>query len=73
MGDVYVFQGKFPGEKIMGHEGVGVIVEVGEDVKDFKPGDKVTSLGGPAFADYYKTSSQNVAKIPNNVDEKDLT
>ncbi|MCT2918504.1 NAD(P)-dependent alcohol dehydrogenase, partial [Limosilactobacillus fermentum] len=26
---------------ILGHEACGVVVEVGEDVKDFKPGDRV--------------------------------
>ncbi|MEM1508090.1 MAG: zinc-binding dehydrogenase [Candidatus Bathyarchaeia archaeon] len=72
MGEVYVFQGKLPGGKIMGHEGVGIVAEVGEDVKDIKPGDKVTALGGPAFAEYYKTERRNVAKIPENIDEKDL-
>ena len=29
------------GECVLGHEAVGEIVEVGKDVKDFKPGDKV--------------------------------
>ena len=27
--------------KILGHEAVGQIVEIGSEVKDFKPGDKV--------------------------------
>lgn len=38
-----VFEGAL-GEKkniILGHEGVGEVVEVGSDVKDFKPGDRV--------------------------------
>ncbi|MEM1607266.1 MAG: alcohol dehydrogenase catalytic domain-containing protein [Candidatus Bathyarchaeia archaeon] len=59
MGEVYVFQGKLPGGRIMGHEGVGIVAEVGEDVKEIKPGDKVTALGGPAFAEYYKTERRN--------------
>ncbi|XP_069832892.1 alcohol dehydrogenase 1-like [Dendropsophus ebraccatus] len=29
---------------ILGHEGVGIVESVGEDVKDFKPGDKVIPL-----------------------------
>jgi D-arabinose 1-dehydrogenase-like Zn-dependent alcohol dehydrogenase len=62
MGDIYVFQGKLPGGEAMGHEGVGVVAEVGEDIKDIKRGDMVTTLGGPAFAEFYATSRQNVAK-----------
>ena len=27
--------------RVLGHEAVGEVVEVGEDVKNFKPGDKV--------------------------------
>jgi len=66
-GDVYTFQGKLPGGKPMGHEGVGIVAKVGEDVKSVKCGDKVTALGGPAFAEFYKTDSRNVAKIPEDV------
>lgn len=72
MGDVYVFQRKLPGGSVMGHEGVGVVAEIGENVKNVKPGDKVTTLGGPAYAEYYKTKSHNVAKIPEDVNENDL-
>ncbi|MEM2939332.1 MAG: zinc-binding dehydrogenase [Candidatus Bathyarchaeia archaeon] len=72
MGDVYVFQGKLKGGNVMGHEGVGVVAEIGENVKNVKPGDRVTTLGGPAFAEYYKTRGHNVAKIPDDVDENDL-
>ncbi|MEM1581704.1 MAG: zinc-binding dehydrogenase [Candidatus Bathyarchaeia archaeon] len=72
MGDVYVFQGKLPGGSVMGHEGVGIVAEIGENVKNVKPGDKVTTLGGPAYAEYYKTKSHNVAKIPDDVDENDF-
>ncbi|MBS7623994.1 zinc-binding dehydrogenase [Candidatus Bathyarchaeota archaeon] len=72
MGEVYVFQGKLPGGKIMGHEGVGIVVQVGDGVKEVGPGDRVTTLGGPAFAEYYKTNKWNVAKIPEEVPERDL-
>ena len=72
MGDVYVFQGKLPSGGVMGHEGVGIVAEIGECVKNVKCGDKVAALGGPAFAEYYKTESQNVVKIPGYVDEDAL-
>jgi len=72
MGDIYVYEGKVPSEQAMGHEGVGVVAEVGEDVVDFKSGDKVTTLGGPAFAEYYLTDRRNVAKIPDDVGDFSL-
>jgi len=67
MGDVYTFQGKLPGGHARGHEGVGIVAEVGEDVKNVNCGEKVTALGGPAFAEFYKTDCRNVAKIPNDI------
>ena len=69
MGDIYVYMGKLPGGRVMGHEGVGIVVEAGEDVDAVEVGDKVTTLGGPAFAKHYKTKSYNVAKIPQDVDD----
>lgn len=54
MGEIYVYRGKLPGGRVMGHEGVGVVAEVGEDVNNVEVGDRVTTLGGPALAKYYK-------------------
>ena len=68
MGDVYVFRGKVPGGRVMGHEGVGIVAEIGEEVKNVRVGDKVTTLGG-AFAEYYKTDCRSVEKIPEDVEE----
>jgi len=42
--DLHLVRGTLPGVKsgtILGHEGVGVIEEVGKDVRNFKPGDRV--------------------------------
>jgi threonine dehydrogenase-like Zn-dependent dehydrogenase len=42
--DLHIIRGTFPGMKrgtILGHEGVGVIEEVGRQVRNFKPGDRV--------------------------------
>lgn len=69
MGDIYVYEGRLPSEEAMGHEGVGVVAKVGEDVINVKCGDKVTTLGGPAFAEYYLTDRRNVAKIPDNIED----
>jgi len=67
MGDIYVYEGMVPSERAMGHEGVGVVADVGDAVNNVRCGDKVTTLGGPAFADYYLTDNRNVAKIPDGV------
>jgi len=69
MGDIYVYEGKVKSENAMGHEGVGVVANVGEGVRNVKCGDKVTTLGGPAFADCYLTDYRNVAKIPDDIED----
>lgn len=47
--DLHTYHGLFGGDDvpyIMGHEAVGVIVEVGKDVTDYKAGDRVVVLAG---------------------------
>ncbi len=42
--DLHMIRGTMPGMKpgtILGHEGVGIVEEVGPDVRNFKPGDRV--------------------------------
>jgi len=68
--DINFYLGKLGGpEGVRGHEGTGTVVEVGRMVKQIKSDDKVTSLGGPAFAEFYKTNHRNVAKIPDDIEE----
>jgi len=48
--DAYTLSGKDPEglfPSILGHEGAGIVVEVGEDVKSVKPGDHVIPLYTP--------------------------
>lgn len=60
-----------PRPYILGHECCGTIVDIGENVKDFKIGDRIIfwSMSGGAFAEYAKISTQEAAigKISNNV------
>jgi len=72
MGDIYVYEGRLPSDQAMGHEGVGVVAKVGEGVSNVRCGDRVSALGGPAFAEYYLTDCRNVAKIPDNVEDFSL-
>jgi len=57
--------------RIIGHEFTGEIVEVGEEVKEFKAGDGVTSIhnkGGMAeYIEVHGARLQNLFKIPEGV------
>jgi len=69
-GDIFAFKGYpvwFSLPAKIGHEASGVVVEVGEGVEEFRPGDRVTFLGGPAFADYLTVPAGSAVKIPANV------
>ena len=48
----------------LGHEGWGVVDEVGEGVDGFACGHRVTILSGAAYAEYDVTSDQNAVLIP---------
>jgi threonine dehydrogenase-like Zn-dependent dehydrogenase len=51
-----------------GHEGVGVVVETGKNVRDMSPGDKVTGVTfGGALSEMYLADRSTVAKIPGSV------
>jgi L-iditol 2-dehydrogenase len=52
-----------------GHEGVGIVEQVGEGATGFSPGDKVSSAQfGGAFSEYFVAEAGNLAKIPESVD-----
>jgi threonine dehydrogenase-like Zn-dependent dehydrogenase len=53
-----------------GHEGVGIVEEVGNAIEDIAPGDKVTSIHfGGAMAEYFTADRGSVEKIPPDVSE----
>jgi len=54
-----------PGD--LGHEGWGVIDAVGEDVRDLKVGDRVTTLGSKAYAEFDVADASAVAGIPEDL------
>ena len=65
--DVDMMVGKFPPlpASMMGHEGLGQVIEVDKDVVDVKVGDYVATCGEPAFADSYNVALHKYVKVPN--------
>jgi putative PIG3 family NAD(P)H quinone oxidoreductase len=57
----------FP-ERILGLEFAGEVAETGENVRDFKPGDRVFGItAGGAQAEFLLTDESLLAKIPENL------
>ena len=56
---------------VAGHEGVGVVSEVGRNITDLNPGDKVTLVPGKSvsghFSQYVNLPRTQIAKIPDTV------
>ena len=59
-----------PKDKIPGADFAGIVEAVGENIQQFKIGDRVfgESLGGGAFAEYIAVSPAVCALMPDNVD-----
>ncbi|MDT0645066.1 zinc-binding dehydrogenase [Zunongwangia sp. F260] len=53
-----------------GHEGWGIIDAVGEDVKGFAVGERVTGLTYNAYATYDIAKPENLVKLPDFLDNK---
>jgi threonine dehydrogenase-like Zn-dependent dehydrogenase len=51
-----------------GHEGWGLVDEVGTDVQGFRRGDRVAFLSGHAYADYDVSSASQAAHLPPVLD-----
>ncbi|OLF05652.1 type I polyketide synthase, partial [Actinophytocola xanthii] len=62
--DVVLALGVVPGERVMGSEGAGVVTEVGADVGDLAPGDRVFGLFPGAFAPLVVSDRRTVARMP---------
>jgi threonine dehydrogenase-like Zn-dependent dehydrogenase len=54
---------------IFGHEPVGIIESVGNRVKGFQVGDRVTGLIQNAFAQYTKADYRKIVKVPDSLDD----
>ena len=53
----------------LGLEGAGIITEVGENVKNFKSGDKISYAGIPlgSYSTHRNYPIKNLVKVPNNI------
>ncbi|MEU7371759.1 SDR family NAD(P)-dependent oxidoreductase, partial [Streptomyces hygroscopicus] len=64
--DVLSSLGMYPGEAAIGVEGAGVIVEVGPEVTEWAPGDRVFGLLPDAFGTHAIADRRMVARIPDD-------
>ncbi|HET6345968.1 MAG TPA: acyltransferase domain-containing protein, partial [Myxococcota bacterium] len=62
--DVLIALGLYPGEAAIGGEGAGVVVEVGSQVEDLAPGQRVMGLIPDAFAPLARSERARLAPIP---------
>ena len=51
-----------------GHEGWGIVDEVGAEVADFRAGERVALLSYHAYADYDLASAEQVLRLPKELD-----
>lgn len=70
-GDVHAFQtfGEDSKERVPGHEGSGIVEEVGANVKDFAAGDAVTTLAG-GFAEYFLAAPEALVRLPDAIEPR---
>jgi NADPH2:quinone reductase len=68
--DCYFREGRYPATPpfILGQEASGVVSEVGSDVKDFKPGDRVAYTGiTGAYAEYEAVPADRLVRVPAGI------
>ena len=72
--DVYNRSGLYqvPLPAILGSEGAGVVEEVGAEVKDLKPGDRVAYGNAPmgSYAEARLIPADRLVKLPDGIDDK---
>ena len=71
--DVYFREGRYPAKLpfVPGQEGAGTVSEVGSDVRDLKPGDRVAYTGVlGSYAEYATVTADRLVKIPEPMNEQ---
>src|ERR1700728_4786207 len=64
--DVLIALGAYPDKASVGGEGAGIVVEVGEEVQDLSPGDRVMGFFEGAFSTVVATDRRVVVRIPED-------
>ncbi|MCQ6253257.1 SDR family NAD(P)-dependent oxidoreductase, partial [Streptomyces malaysiensis] len=62
--DVLIALGMYPGEATMGSEAAGIILDIGPDITDLTPGDRVTGLFPDALANVVIADRRTITPIP---------
>ncbi|MEU3256170.1 SDR family NAD(P)-dependent oxidoreductase [Streptomyces sp. NPDC006997] len=62
--DVLIALGTYPGEAPLGSEAAGVVLEVGDEVRGLRPGDRVMGLVPDSFGPVAVTDSRMVVPMP---------
>ena len=57
--------------RILGHEGVGIIEKIGEDVTKFVIGDRITGMMHECFAEYTVGNENEIVKIPDGLTDEE--
>src|ERR1700685_4083482 len=71
--DCYFREGRYPAKPpfILGQEASGVISEVGSDVTDFKPGDRVAYTGiTGAYVEYQAAPAERLVRLPAGITDQ---
>jgi len=71
--DTYFRSGLYPAPGFpltLGREGAGEIVKVGENVQDFKEGQKVVWMGEHGYAEFTSTPAEKAVVLPSGLDTK---
>ncbi|MEU3664534.1 SDR family NAD(P)-dependent oxidoreductase [Streptomyces sp. NPDC032940] len=64
--DVLIALGTYPGEAPLGSEAAGVVLEVGDEVRGLRPGDRVMGLVPDSFGSVAITDSRMVVPMPEH-------
>jgi len=66
--DLEMMQGNFGPLPLnmQGHEGLGIVTKIGEDVQNCAVGNYVATRGEPAYADYYNCRANEYVVVPND-------
>ena len=57
--------------RLLGHEPVGTVARLGEQVTGFAVGDRVSGLSYPALAEYVVFKAEHTVKIPDEISDED--